>query len=230
LATPSSIAVTSAGASAPALPCAGVRSFQQRDAAGAAPYLLESHGRMADCRDRAPPATCASCGSRCDGAAAPRRCDHVSDAPGGPGSRGWATVCDRTCTGAPTRPAAHAATSAPAVSGSDLRLARRVAGRFLLSYLRFAYGRASATSVEGVTPGLRGQLMRDRAQVTPAERARHPRVVSLRVLGTNPGFGLATATVDDGGSRRIGCGLRSGKCAAGGWWAMFRRGEPRWRS
>ena len=42
---------------APALPCAGVRSFRQRDAAGAAPYLLGGHGRMADRRDRAPPAS-----------------------------------------------------------------------------------------------------------------------------------------------------------------------------
>ena len=41
---------------APALPRAGGRSFQQRDAAGAAPYLLGSHGRLADRRDRAPPA------------------------------------------------------------------------------------------------------------------------------------------------------------------------------
>ena len=87
----------------------------------------------------------------------------------------------------------------PPVSGSNLRLAGRVAGRFLLSYLKFAYGRTRATSVEAVTPGLRSQLTRDRAQVTPAERARHPRVVSLRVLGTNPGFVLATASVEDGG-------------------------------
>src|SRR5450755_1453548 len=87
----------------------------------------------------------------------------------------------------------------PPVSGSNLRLASRVAARFLLSYLKFAYGRARATSVEAVTPGLRGQLMRDRAQVTPAERARHPRVVSLRVLGTNPGFVIATASVKDEG-------------------------------
>ena len=87
----------------------------------------------------------------------------------------------------------------PPVSGSDLRLAGRVAGRFLLSYLKFAYGRASAASVEAVTPGLRSQLMRDRAQVTPVERARHPRVVSLGVVGTTPGFVVATATVEDGG-------------------------------
>ena len=55
------------------------------------------------------------------------------------------------------------------------------------------------TSVEAVTLGLRSELMRERAQVTPAERVRDPRVVSLRVLGTNPGFVLATASVEDEG-------------------------------
>jgi hypothetical protein len=87
----------------------------------------------------------------------------------------------------------------PPVSAPDLRLARLVADRFLLSYLTFAYGRARATSLEAVTSGLTRQLRRDHAQVTPAERARHPRVVSLRALGTNPGFVLATASVEDGG-------------------------------
>jgi hypothetical protein len=74
-----------------------------------------------------------------------------------------------------------------------------VAGRFLRSYLKFAYGRAGATSVQAATLGLRRRLMRDRAPVTPAERARYPRVVSLRVLGTTPRFVVATASVADGG-------------------------------
>ena len=87
----------------------------------------------------------------------------------------------------------------PPVSGSDLRLAHRAVVRFLLSYMKFAYGRARAASVEPVTPGLRTQLVRDRAQVTPAERRRHPLVVSLTTLGTTPGFVVATATIDDGG-------------------------------
>jgi hypothetical protein len=87
----------------------------------------------------------------------------------------------------------------PPVSASNLRLAGRVARRFLVSYLKFAYGRASATSVEAVTLGLRSQLTRDRAQVTPAERRRHPRVVSLTTLGTTPGFVVANAILEDGG-------------------------------
>ncbi len=33
----------------------------------------------------------------------------------------------------------------------------------------------------------------------PAERWRRPRVVSLELVGTTPGFVVATATIDDGG-------------------------------
>jgi hypothetical protein len=87
----------------------------------------------------------------------------------------------------------------PPVSARDLRAARVVAARFLLSYLRSAYGRRSAGWVNAVTPELRSQLIRQRAQATPAERGRHPRLVSLAAVGTSPGFVVATATVDDGG-------------------------------
>jgi hypothetical protein len=81
----------------------------------------------------------------------------------------------------------------------DLRLADRLARRFLVSYLQFAYGRRSAGSVKGVTAGLRSQLVTQRAQATPAERGRHPRIVSLATVGTMPGFVVATATIKDGG-------------------------------
>jgi hypothetical protein len=87
----------------------------------------------------------------------------------------------------------------PPVSRADLRLADRLARRFLVSYLQFAYGRESAGGVKGVTPGLRIQLIAQRAQATPAERGRHPRVVSLATVGTTPGFVVATATIKDGG-------------------------------
>jgi hypothetical protein len=99
------------------------------------------------------------------------------------------------------RPAAQPAPPRlrPPVSGSELRLARSVAGRFLRAYLRVAYGRASAAWVKAVTPGVRSQLVRDRAQVTPAERHRHPLIVSLTALGTIPGFVVATAIIQDGG-------------------------------
>jgi hypothetical protein len=106
----------------------------------------------------------------------------------------------------------------PPVSGADLRLAGRLARRFLVSYLRFAYGRGSAWSVKGVTPGLRSQLITERAQATPAERTRHPRVVSLATVGTTPGFVVATATIEDGGiaAYRLRFALRE----AGGRWLV----------
>jgi hypothetical protein len=85
------------------------------------------------------------------------------------------------------------------VSATGLQRASDVAGRFLVTYLQFAYGRARAASVRAITPELRSRLIAGRARVTPAERRRHPRVVSLRVVGMTPGFALATGTVDDGG-------------------------------
>ena len=88
------------------------------------------------------------------------------------------------------------------VSATELRGAVNVAGRFLRSYLRFAYGRVGRSSVLAITPGLRSQLSRERAAVTPAERDRRPRVVALQVIGTTPGFAVATATVADGGITR----------------------------
>jgi len=53
--------------------------------------------------------------------------------------------------------------------------------------------------VEDVSAGLRSQLIAQRAQSTPAERGRHPRAVSLAMVGTTPGFVVATATIEDGG-------------------------------
>jgi hypothetical protein len=87
----------------------------------------------------------------------------------------------------------------PPVSASELLQARGAAKRFLVMYLRFAYGPASAMVVKAVSSELHRQLVRERAQTTPAERQRHPRVVSLRVVGIMPGFVAATAAVADGG-------------------------------
>jgi hypothetical protein len=87
----------------------------------------------------------------------------------------------------------------PSVSAGGLARARETAARFLSGYLSFLYGRGSARSVNAVTPGLRLQLLRARAEVTPAEHGRHPRVVSLAVIGQAPNVVLATALVEDGG-------------------------------
>jgi hypothetical protein len=87
----------------------------------------------------------------------------------------------------------------PPVSRAALLQVRQVAARFLAGYLPFAYGRGSALAIRGVTPALRLQLLRQRAQLTPVERRRRPRVVSLQTVGTTPAFVVATAVIDDGG-------------------------------
>jgi hypothetical protein len=71
---------------------------------------------------------------------------------------------------------------APPVPAAQLRRAHDAAERFLRTFLPFAYGRARAPAVTSVTPALRRQLVRERTHVTPAERQRRPRVVSLRLV------------------------------------------------
>jgi hypothetical protein len=85
------------------------------------------------------------------------------------------------------------------VSVGELRRATAVAERFAVSYLMFVYGRATALSVAEVTRTLRTELSRGRSPVTPIERQRHPRLLSLHTVGTMPGFVVATAIVEDGG-------------------------------
>lgn len=87
----------------------------------------------------------------------------------------------------------------PPVSASELVRARAVAARFLAGYLLFVYGRASAGSVSAATPGLRGELVYARAQLTPVERRRHPRGISLDAEGRAPGVVVVTAMIEDGG-------------------------------
>jgi hypothetical protein len=62
-----------------------------------------------------------------------------------------------------------------------------------------ASGRGGALAISVATRSLRQQLQRQRAQLTPVERRRRPRVVSLQTVGTAPTFVVATAEIDDGG-------------------------------
>jgi hypothetical protein len=68
----------------------------------------------------------------------------------------------------------------PPVSTAALFQARQVAARFLAGYLPFAYGRDSGLAIQGITPALRRELLRERARLTPVERRRRPRVMSLQ--------------------------------------------------
>ena len=88
---------------------------------------------------------------------------------------------------------------APPVSTTAILQARRVAEHFLAGYLSFAYGRRGAVAIGGITSALRRQLLRTPAEVTPVERRRRPRVVSLQTTATTPTFVVATAVIDDGG-------------------------------
>ena len=85
---------------------------------------------------------------------------------------------------------------APPVPATAIRRARRVAQRFLAGYLPFAYGRVDLAAINGITPTLRSLLL---GRLTPAERRRRPRVVSLQTTATTPTFVVATAVIDDGG-------------------------------
>ncbi len=85
------------------------------------------------------------------------------------------------------------------ISPGGLVAARRVAGRFLAGYLPVLYGRGSARSIDGITPDLRLQLIRVPGLVTPVERRRHPRVVSLTAVGQAPAAAVATGVIADGG-------------------------------
>jgi hypothetical protein len=105
---------------------------------------------------------------------------------------------------APQRPAATVPRTSPRrlpppVSTAAMLQARRVAKRFLAGYLPFAYGRGSALAIRAATQALRRQLLSQRAQLTPVESRRRPRVVALQTIGTTPVFVVATAVIDDGG-------------------------------
>jgi hypothetical protein len=107
----------------------------------------------------------------------------------------------RPSTRATTTGAARTAGPRPSpVSAAQFERARQVARTFLAAYLLFAYGRAPAASVGAVTPSLRRQLARERVQVTPVERSRHPKVASLTAVGKAARVVVATALIDDGGN------------------------------
>jgi hypothetical protein len=87
----------------------------------------------------------------------------------------------------------------PAVAAADLARARRAAARFLRGYLQLAYGRGSAASVAAVTPALRDHLLSQDVRLTPAERRRRPRMISLQLEAQAREVVVATAMIADGG-------------------------------
>jgi len=81
---------------------------------------------------------------------------------------------------------------------SSPRHGRSAAG-FLAGYLPFLYGRGSARQLTDASARLRVSLARQRTRITPAQRRRHPRVISVVAIGQSPGSAIVTARIDDGG-------------------------------
>lgn len=98
-----------------------------------------------------------------------------------------------------TAPPSVAELQAP-VAVAQLTEARRAAHGFLGGYLRYLYGHARASDLTDLTPGLRAELARQPPHVSSAQRARHPRLLSLAAVGQAPDTVLVTATVADGGA------------------------------
>jgi hypothetical protein len=105
----------------------------------------------------------------------------------------------------------------PAATGT-VRSRRAICCSSWGAYVPFAYGRGCALAGP-VTPALRRQLTGERARITPVERRRRPRVVSLQVVGTTPGFVVATAIVKDEGV--TASRLRFTLAMKAGRWAVF---------
>lgn len=93
----------------------------------------------------------------------------------------------------PSTPAGHAT---PPVSIAPV--AARVARGFLVGYLAYLYGQAPATAIGDATPMLLRSLRAHPPLVSPAMRARHPRVLSLHTTPAPAGLVGVSALVNDG--------------------------------
>jgi hypothetical protein len=93
----------------------------------------------------------------------------------------------------PSTPAGHAT-----LSVSVAPVAARTARGFLVGYLAYLYGRAPATAVRDATRVLLRSLRAHPPLVSPAMRARHPRVLSLHTTPAPAGLVGVSALVNDG--------------------------------
>ena len=91
--------------------------------------------------------------------------------------------------------------AALAASRADVAQAKRAARRFLVGYLRYAYGKGNARQIRTVSVQLRGRLARDRPRVSARERRRQPRVELLQAAGVSRRHAELLALVSDGARR-----------------------------
>ena len=87
-------------------------------------------------------------------------------------------------------PSAHVAPVGP--------VAARVARRFLAGYLAYVYGQAPAAAITDAAPALVRSLRARPSLVSPAMRARHPRVLALRPTPAPAAMVAVSALVGDG--------------------------------
>jgi hypothetical protein len=73
------------------------------------------------------------------------------------------------------------------------------ADRFLAGYLRYLYGHARASQVQGTTASLARSLTAHPPHVSPSIRASTPRVLALRPAAAPAGAVGVTVLVNDGG-------------------------------
>ncbi|MHB8241048.1 MAG: hypothetical protein ACYDHN_03565 [Solirubrobacteraceae bacterium] len=74
----------------------------------------------------------------------------------------------------------------------------RVARRFVGGYLPYLYGHAPASRISGATPALIHSLQLHPPRVSPAMRATHPHLLTLRTATAASGKVAALALVNDG--------------------------------
>jgi hypothetical protein len=98
----------------------------------------------------------------------------------------------------PARGDRSARTIPGAVLERDNREASGVAKRFLTGYLSYTYGRSPVGRIADASRPLTASLQAHPPTVSPAVRARHPRIVSLQPSIAGGGL-MVTATVNDGG-------------------------------
>lgn len=93
----------------------------------------------------------------------------------------------------------------PPAAPSDLEAttppeAERAAAKFADGYVRFSYGLAEASAIEGATPALVAKLERQDPRVPPAAQAEEgePRATAIEYSAVTPELVEATATIEGG--------------------------------
>jgi hypothetical protein len=95
-----------------------------------------------------------------------------------------------------------ARTESPAPAGASLvspAAEERAAREFLGGYLGYIYGHRSAGQMRGATPAFEHSLLASPPRIPSSMRARHPRVVALRLVNAPAGLLGVTAIINDGG-------------------------------